>query len=130
MQFHLPSTLLLLAATIFSAESRRLTNAATGFCLDSDTTGRVNAMSCNGGNFQQWQLYKDSTVRNVATGMCLDSNMKTEVYTGQCNGGKYQRWSISGGQFKSGGTLGCLDSNGDGHVYTHQCNGGAYQRWN
>jgi hypothetical protein len=31
-----------------------LKNAATGFCLDSNTSKQVYTLDCNGGTFQRW----------------------------------------------------------------------------
>jgi len=64
--------------------------------LDSNTSGNVYTMGCNGGNFQNWE-FDDSgaatTIRNVSTGLCLDSNTSGNVYTMGCNGGNFQNWN-------------------------------------
>jgi serine/threonine-protein kinase len=69
---------------------------ATGLCLDSNTSGNVYTLGCNGGAFQQWTVTNQGRfgweIRNVATGLCLDSNTSGSVYTLGCNGGNFQRW--------------------------------------
>ncbi|MBM7807659.1 hypothetical protein JOD57_003496 [Geodermatophilus bullaregiensis] len=79
--------------------------AGEGKCLDSDYTGEVYMIDCNGGNYQKWIMYKrvgvggedPMVIQNVQTGLCLDArdrdwNTTEDVYTHPCNGGERQLW--------------------------------------
>jgi len=101
-------------------------NVSTGHCLDSNGTD-VYPLSCNGGNFQNWDRQGQRLV-NVATGLCLDSNFEGKVYILACNGGNFQNWDRQGQRLINVATGLCLDSNGTA-VYTHTCNGGNFQNW-
>jgi len=70
-------------------------NKATGRCLDSDPSGTVYTLRCNGGSFQQWVPETTGSydnLRNVATGRYLDGNHDGSVYTLPPNGGIFQKW--------------------------------------
>jgi hypothetical protein len=89
-----------------------LTNAQTGYCLDSNSlnpddpaTGRVYTDPCNSGTYQQWYVGTSATgawfLQDAQTGLILDSNYSDPnnpavgaVYTDPCNGGTYQQWGF------------------------------------
>ncbi|WP_239311208.1 MULTISPECIES: ricin-type beta-trefoil lectin domain protein [unclassified Frankia] len=112
-------------------------NTATLRCLDSNTSGSVYTLGCNGGGYQLWTntpLTYGDQIKDYQTGRCLDSNANGSVYTLGCNGGSYQQWKVTykgtyGYEIKNVATGFCLDSNASGSVYTLGCNGGNFQRW-
>ncbi|WP_186768124.1 RICIN domain-containing protein [Streptomyces qinzhouensis] len=116
-----------------------LRNVATGFCLDSNSSGSAYTHVCNGNEYQKWLIMPGTgatyTLQSRATGLCLDSNGGSRVYTHVCNGGDYQKWTISRATPTGSYVLTnivsslVLDSNGSKRVYMHVPNGGDYQQW-
>lgn len=93
----------------------------SGYCLDSNTNGKGNnvgavyTIPCNGGNYQKWDIYLDTSdgyyqLVDRATARCLDSNFGADpnkltsgdAYALPCNGGAFQHWLWSSTGVTSG----------------------------
>jgi hypothetical protein len=72
-----------------------LQDDATGWCLDSNASGKLYTRPCQapGNLYQDWN-WDDATgtITDYETGRCLDSNSAGQAYTLPCNGGGYQLW--------------------------------------
>ncbi|CAO5162937.1 Ricin-type beta-trefoil lectin domain-containing protein [Frankia sp. AiPs1] len=119
-----------------AASASTLTDLATGFCLESNSSQSGYAGTCNGSDSQRWKVYGYGAVvlTDLATGYCLDSNTVGNAYTRSCQGAASQQWRTADAgygtvSFTNVATGRCLDSGSDGSLYTMPCNGGSYQRW-
>jgi hypothetical protein len=116
------------AAPASASNYAELRDNQTGLCLNSN--GKVSARTCNGSDFQGWDLLSGGRFQNLDSNYCLDSNWNREVYTLPCNGGPFQSWYfVSGSRIINYATGYCLDSNYNGDVYMLSCNGGNFQNW-
>jgi ricin-type beta-trefoil lectin protein len=71
-----------------------------GSCLDSNTAGDVYMLSCNGGPYQYWRVFRPDTglpvIQDYATGLCLSEPASGgAAYTAICDASNpKQRWRI------------------------------------
>ena len=116
-------------------------NAATWQCLDSDDAGDVYTASCDGSNYQVWQLTSNGNLQDAQTGLCLTYSF-VDVYTAQCTSSLFwkQNWTYStAGVPASIGIFGdgnewCLDTYTSdtyslGYVYPGTCDLSSAEDW-
>ncbi|WP_066366980.1 RICIN domain-containing protein [Herbidospora mongoliensis] len=72
---------------------RPLMNWHSQECLDGTAaTGSVYTLSCNGGDYQKWQLGVAGHITQRQSVQNLDSNWAGSVYLSPQNRGDYQMW--------------------------------------
>jgi hypothetical protein len=74
-----------------------------GMCLDviggsKNNQALLQAYTCNGAPWQEWELRSDGTIRSKDSGLCLDIlsgdasvGASLQMYT--CNGATWQQWT-------------------------------------
>jgi len=148
-----PTVLLAVLATVVTAvppaqaaSIQTFKNRSTSRCLDDSVQFGLRTFYCNGMNYQQWRVTRQSNTltevvfRNVNTDKCLDDSIEFGVRTFPCNGLSYQRWNaykISGGslQIRNKQTGRCLVDIGanvdNGRLAVQGCDGynPAFQLW-
>jgi hypothetical protein len=108
-------------------------NAWTGQCLDSNTSGNLYVLPCNGGNYQVWTMGPIGTgpsqFRDFQTGLCLDSG--NGGHTQSCNGGFYQQWYHASVTFQimDNLTQKCIGIVGSGLAGSWNCTTNPDQTW-
>lgn len=111
-------------AAPYSPVTLTIHNHHTGKCLDSDGSGRVYMLDCNGGDYQRWIVFRRPVpgegnagldpvqLKNRATGRCLDARPEPDgrsgfmMFTAPCTRDDSQRWNdtASGGNLRQVGT--------------------------
>ncbi|WP_081706672.1 ricin-type beta-trefoil lectin domain protein [Nocardia sp. CNY236] len=67
-------------------------------CLDSNHTGQIYYLECNGGAYQLWESFSGTTkVRNVATGRYLSYDVSGVVHTSTNASNSQTDWTFGGG---------------------------------
>ena len=131
--------------------AQRLIDRATDRCLDSNGSGSVYTLPCNGGNYQLWTAVQDYPYSqyywvDFATGRCLQGGpgepggVSTQPcdHSGSGINWARQNWNCGGNNSYGDCSWGesaaepewrVLDSNANGNVYLLPPNGGNYQFW-
>jgi len=131
-------------------------NIINGGCLDSNYSGSVYVLSCNGGNYQNWNIIPDdglNEIQDAQTGLCLYDYALTiaaptqSLQTKECDGNPAELWTVTKVSTSSIYTFwsnsgfannpgydakGCIDRGADGLLYYWgaSCNKyNSYQTW-
>jgi hypothetical protein len=132
------------AGTMYDVQLKHGEN--TGFCLDSNYSGSVYILPCNGGNYQRWNVVSTSNnnyqLQDNQTGLCLYANWNWGTIvpiTQGCNSGDADQnfqWVNAlgrdgGVEFFGSHRQSCLDSNDSSVYFTGpNCNPyNGYQTW-
>lgn len=118
-----------------------ISDAATNRCLDSNYSGNIYTLPCNGGNYQNWNQIQQKNgsyiLQDRQTGLCL-LIFANGVRMGGCSSAATDPsylWYEYGGDygtiFKNQGYGAVLDSNAAGNVYSSPdwARGNMYQNW-
>jgi hypothetical protein len=84
-------------APSFATPLWNLINANTHRCVDDSAGYGLRANTCNGLNYQQFQMPGfgqtiDTIIKNQQTGYCLDDSLGYGLRAIACNGLDYQQW--------------------------------------
>ena len=111
-------------------------NRHTGACVDSNAAGHAYALTCNAGNYQNWEVTNvggaSRELKNAQTKLCLDDSDYYGLRTVGCNSQQYQRWDKivqpNGISLRNVATGRCLDDSDQG-LRTVARNNLDYQIW-